>query len=305
MVYHILGKVSQVNDYVAWEEDMLEFICGLHQHMPVLPHLARDLAHPNLHFLVLGLGFADWLVRFFLRVARQSRLSTGLSRVDYLADGPTETLPGSLVMFFGSVIKNIQVVPCDPREFVAELARRWTARHPDGIAPLAATSALPPPDMPRGAIFISYVREDEQAVLQLKGGLEAQGCTVWFDMEQVKSGSQFHDRIQDEVKQNCSLFVSVISRNTESQAEAYFHRERNWAAQRAEGISDLDRGEFYHPVIIDDLDLGTIQREPRPFAGFNRTRLPGGNVTPEFAQRLFALQQKLALQQKHGGASLP
>jgi hypothetical protein len=129
-VYHVLGKASPNDDYVAWEEDLLEFICGLHQHMPVLPNLARDLADKDLRVLVLGLNFADWLVRFFLRVVRQSRLSTGMPRVDYLAEGPVHTLPDSLVMFFGDVarpggaVKNIQVVPCEPREFVAELARR-------------------------------------------------------------------------------------------------------------------------------------------------------------------------------------
>lgn len=152
-VYHVLGKVSQVGDYVAWEEDMLEFICGLHQHMPVLTNLARDLADPNLRVLILGLNFSDWLVRFFLRVVRQSRLSTGMSRVDYLAEEPVDALPGSLVMFFGSVVKYIQVIPCDPREFVAELASRWTARHPEGFVPLPSASASPPIEMPRGAIF--------------------------------------------------------------------------------------------------------------------------------------------------------
>lgn len=293
-VYHILGRVSQVGDYVAWEDDMLEFICGLHRHMPVLPNLARDLADPNLHLLVFGLGFADWVVRFFLRVTRQSRLSTGSPRVDYLAEGPADALPNSLVMFFGGVMKSIQVIACDPREFVAELSRRWTARHPDGFTPAPGT-AVPPPEMPHGAVFLSYAREDEGAVKLLKAGLEAHGCTVWYDRERLHSGMDFGCRIEDAVKKHCALFLSLISRHTESQAEAYFHMERNWAAERAQSYSDHDREDFYHPVVIDDLDLGTIVREPRLFSGCHRSQLPGGIVTPEFGQRL------LALQRKHGG----
>lgn len=299
-VYHILGKVSQVGDYVAWEEDMLEFICGLHQHMPVLPNLARDLADPNLQVLVLGLGFDDWLVRFFLRVVRQSRLSTGLSRVDYLADGPAERLPASLVLFFGSVVKHVQVVPCEPREFVAELAGRWAVRHPAGRPFTAGPTAPPPAEMPRGALFVSYAREDEPAVRQLKAGLECQGCTVWYDRERLQSGMNFHHQLEDEVKAKCALFLSVISRTTESQAEAYFHLERNWAAQRAERYADSDRAEFYHPVIVDDLDPGAVHREPRLFSGAQRTRLHGGVVPPEFGQRLFALQRRHAAQKPNG-----
>lgn len=296
-VYHVLGKVSQVGDYVAWEEDMLEFICGLHQHMPVLPNLARDLADPNLRVLVLGLNFADWLVRFFLRVVRQSRLSTGMPRVDYLAEGPHGVLPESMVMFFGDLtnpggaVKNIKVIPCEPREFVAELARRWNERHPGGPLPLANV-VEPPPVMPHGAIFVSYAREDEAAVRLLKAGLEAHGCEVWYDRERLTTGMNFHHQLEDAVRRHCSLFVSVVSRATESQGSAYFHRERNWAADRAASYPDMLRAEFYHPVLIDPMDAGSVRYEPRIFDGCQRTALPGGQVTSEFGRRLAELSRR-------------
>jgi len=291
-VFHVLGKVSQVGDYVAWEEDMLEFICGLNQHMPVMPNLARDLADEKLRILVLGLSFSDWLVRFFLRVARQSRLSLSNTRVDYLADGPVEVLPPSLVLYFGSVVRSIQVVPCDPRHFVAELSRRWRARHPQGFVPSGGAS-VPGVDIPKGAIFISYAREDEEAVRRLKAGLESHGCLVWFDRDRLAEGGvNFHHSLEDAVKHHCSLFLSVISRHTESQLEAYFHRERNWAAQRAEAYSDADRHEFYLPVIVDDSNPGSIAREPRAFAGAQRVRLLDGEVSTDFARRVAELQAK-------------
>lgn len=295
-VFHLMGKVSASDNYVAWEEDVLEFVCGLHQHMSVLPNLAQELADKKLRILVLGLNYADWEVRFFLRVVRQSRLS-GMDRVDYLAECPTGALTDSMVMFFGDIakpggaVKNIKVIPCDPREFVAELARRWAVRHPVGQV-LATSSVEPPPVMPRGAVFISYVREDETAVKALKAGLEAYGCEVWYDRERLKSGTNFNYELEDEVKQRCSLFVSVISRNTESQHEAYFHRERNWAAQRALSYPDALRAEFYHPVVIDGVPLDEVRYEPRAFDGCHRTHLPDGEVSPEFGQRLVDLQRR-------------
>jgi hypothetical protein len=292
-VFHLLGKISRVPDYVAWEEDVLEFVCGLNQHMSVMPNLAQTLADKQLRVLLLGLNYADWEVRFFLRVLRQARLS-GMSRVDYLADNePTS----SMVMFFGDVgttggaVKNIKMIPCDPLAFVAELSDRWAERFPDRlIMPLPAVE--PPPDMPPGAVFISYAREDEEAVKTLKQGLEAYGCEVWYDRERLKTGTNFNYELEEEVKRRCSLFVSVISRNTESQRESYFHRERNWAADRALNYPDTRRAEFYHPIVIDDLDLGGIVYEPKAFNGCHRTTLLNGEVTPDFGQRLVMLQRQ-------------
>jgi hypothetical protein len=290
-VYHILGKVSQVGDYVAWEEDMLEFVCGLHQHMPVMPNLSRDFADSKLRFLMIGLHFDDWLVRFFARVVRQCRLSSGMDRIDYLAEQPHE-LSKNLVMFFGSVVRNVQVIPCDPHEFVAELYQRWQDRHPS-IADVIASESSGDQPFPPGAIFISYAREDEAAARQLKEGLELVGCRVWYDRERLQTGMDFHNRLEDSIKRDCGLFVSVISHATEGQREAYFHLEWNWAAQRAERYPDQIRGEFYHPVIVDDLTHEEVLHEPRLFATCQRSRLPGGVVNEEFGRRLFSLQQIL------------
>jgi hypothetical protein len=40
-VYHILGKVSAAPEFVVWEEDALEFVCALHEYLPVMERLAR------------------------------------------------------------------------------------------------------------------------------------------------------------------------------------------------------------------------------------------------------------------------
>jgi hypothetical protein len=73
-VFHLLGRVSPMPEYVVWEEDMLEFIIALDKHMPAMQKLALDLKEHGL--LMLGLHFPDWLVRFFLRVCKQEPPST-------------------------------------------------------------------------------------------------------------------------------------------------------------------------------------------------------------------------------------
>lgn len=286
-VYHLLGNVSPSPEYVVWEEDALEFVCALHQHLPVMERLARDLKEHGL--LVIGLNFSDWLVRFFLRITKQSRLSEARANTEVLAVGPATPGSDGMVLFFGGVSRNIQVIECDPSEFVAELNRRWREKHP--VVEGRRSEFVPPPEseMPSGAIFLSYAREDEEAARRLKAGLERHGCVVWYDRERLKPGGNWHNNLQDEVKGRCSIFLSVISRNTEESPSGYFHQERNWAAEWQAMFSEGE--EFYVPVIIDESPLAT-RREPRSFRNVQVTRLPHGEVTADFGEHMRYLLEK-------------
>jgi hypothetical protein len=286
-VFHLLGRISSMPEYVVWEDDMLEFLFELNRHLPAMERLGRDLKEHGL--LVLGLHFSDWLVRFFLRVSKQEPLSTPRVHRAYLADAPDDYSPQSLVFFFGAVSRDIHVMQQDPIAFCAELAARWKARHPEE-APWAKPR-LPPttPEMPSSAIFVSYARDDEAAAARIVHGLKEVGCTVWYDRERLKPGEHWHNSLEAAVKTRCGLFLSVISRTTEAARESYYLLERNWAASRYERMAHDE--EFYIPVVIDDSAL-SIAREPPVFHQIQATRLPGGTITPDFANRLLELQRK-------------
>jgi hypothetical protein len=143
--------------------------------------------------------------------------------------------------------------------------------------------------MPLGAIFVSYAREDVAAAANVVQGLQVAGCIVWYDRQRLLAGEHWHNSVEDEVKRRCGLFLSLISRTTEAARESYYHLERNWAASRFERMARDD--EFYIPVVIDDSSLATV-REPRISRRIQATRLPGGLITPEFAERLLGLQRK-------------
>ena len=64
------------------------------------------------------------------------------------------------------------------------------------------------------------------------------------------------------------------------------------AASRAERMAHNE--EFYIPVVIDDAPL-SISREPRVFHQIQATPLPGGAITPAFAERLLAEQHVAVL----------
>lgn len=286
LVYHILGQASAYDEFVVWENDLLEYVLALNKHMPHLPNLSRELKDPNLRFLVLGLNFSDWLLRFFLRTVRQNQLSKNLTKIEYLAEESATAFSDGLVMFFGSV-SNLQFLQCDPRQFVADLSQRWHAKHGTQPKEHRTTSLLKghKEDWQSQSVFISYSREDSNAANQLSHSLKALGIPVWIDREELANGMNFDHRLEDQVR-SCTLFISMVSRTTESRGEAYFHQERNWAARRADRLSDFDRGEFYHPIIVDDLRPEQIKREPRIFQSSHIVTLPNGEITVEFANRI-------------------
>jgi hypothetical protein len=131
-------------------------------------------------------------------------------------------------------------------------------------------------------VFISYAREDLPAVQQIKAGLEAVGVNTWFDMDRLEVGDDYDRKIQRNIAR-CSYFIPVISATTQRRLEAYFRREWSYAMDRVRNMAD--GALFILPVTID----ATIAAEalvPDRFKALHFTRLEGGVVTPEFAQRL-------------------
>jgi len=119
-------------------------------------------------------------------------------------------------------------------------------------------------------------------VQQIKAGLEAVGVTTWFDMDRLEVGDDYDRKIQRNIAR-CSYFIPVISATTQRRLEAYFRREWNYAMDRVRNMAD--GALFILPVTID----ATTAAEalvPDKFKALHFTRLEGGTVTPEFAQRL-------------------
>jgi CHASE2 domain-containing sensor protein len=146
--------------------------------------------------------------------------------------------------------------------------------------------APPLSEMPEGAIFISYAREDLAAVRALKSSLEAAGLSVWFDFDRIAVGDSFDNKIQDNI-QRCSLFLPVLSHNTEARAEGFFRREWRYALDREMGIAtDVP---FVIPVAVDDTTR--FDTLPPRFRELHISVLPHGQVTQEFVNRLKQIRQ--------------
>jgi hypothetical protein len=120
----------------------------------------------------------------------------------------------------------------------------------------------------------------------LARGLRAAGIDFWFDMNAgegggLQAGDKFDAKIRSCI-QCCSLFVVVLSRNTEARLEGYFRREWRYALER--GLEFADNVPFIVPVAVDE--TGEFPSLPPGLGAVHRVALPAGEVTEEFVKRL-------------------
>lgn len=286
IVYHLVGNRQTYPNFAVWEEDYLEFICGLIRHDAQLGRLFLLLK--TRYLLLLGAPFADWIVRFFLFVVKGGRF-TDHRREDMsaLLTDSVENLGEPLIFFFDKVVGTTRIIRGDPTAFTCELARRWRAEYANADAGADVLEQMPD-EMPRGAVFVSYSRDDHDAVTQLVGGLRGAQVPVWVDKQRLQAGENYERSLEFAVKNGCSFFLSVISRATEDDPTRFVHRERRWAAQR-----HVDGFVFYIPVVIDDTKQPAL--EPPEFAKIHFESLPGGVVPSAFAARLRRLVEEYRL----------
>lgn len=290
---YLFGKASPNPGYLLWDADAIEFVWQLQRQLPSLNTLGRTLSENNLLFL--GTHYPDWLVRFLLRAIRQRPLTESSAKNFLLADSqpPYGT---DAVIFYESLKRGVQLLPVDPPAFAREFCQRAHAIEPpltSGVAPgLNLSIPLMDAVAHNGSIFISYSHAavDAAAAFRIVDKLRAAGCLVWLDDDRLTCGDNFDNHLEDAVKRHCGFFVAIISRTTEGRSEAYYHKERNWAAQRVESMTHTR--PFYFPVAIDDTPLPPRQ-EPRVFANIDAERAPGGEVSDAFTARLAELQTSL------------
>ncbi len=283
LVYHLFGRLSASPSYVLSEEDLLEFIFAL-QSPARAPERLFDELERN-HLLLLGVNFADWFARMFLRTAKGHRLSEAREVLEILADSRTPGEQG-LVTFLAHFSSRTRVFQGTAVQFVDELHRRYRELHP---AEETGPGLAYHDEMRPGSVFLSYASEDRRAVERLKAGLEASGIPVWFDRDQLKAGDHWRDLLRHNIDQ-CSLFIPVLSATTERKIEGEFRREWRWALDREQRMAG--GRVFILPVVIDETE--TFTTAERRFLELHIARVPGGEVSPDFGDRVRHILERVA-----------
>ena len=135
------------------------------------------------------------------------------------------------------------------------------------------------------AIFLSYASQDADAARRICEALRAAGLEVWFDQNELRGGDAWDASIRKQIKE-CSLFVPLISANTQARPEGYFRLEWRLADQRthlmAKGVP------FILPVTIDGASEAAAL-VPDSFMDVQWTKSNDETSTTAFAARVAKL----------------
>jgi TIR domain/SIR2-like domain len=277
-VFHLFGQASPSPFFAIDDEDVLEFIYSLQGDKEgVRPE--RMLAElRRCHLLLIGCNLADWLSRFFIRLANRVRLSGERPKKEFLV-GDEVAHGQSLTLFLERFSHNTRIYPGDPGGFVSELLRRWRERRPQPASSGPAETAAAPGKPGASEIFVSYAREDIGAARELCSGLEAIGAgVIWLDKSKLRPGDEWNRQINAALKR-CDLFLPILSANTEARTEGYFHDE--WRTAEERGRLILGR-RFIIPIVVDNDYAGNANAYkliPEAFATFQFGHAPGGRMS--------------------------
>jgi hypothetical protein len=251
-VYQLFGKASSIPDYAVTEEDTLEFLHALQSVKQ--PANLFDVLRDS-YLLLLGCRLPDWLARFFVRAMSRDRLLTTVYTREFVVDD-TIRRDQNLVLFLKHYSTEVYTSG-GVIDFVHELHRRWRKTQPAQAGAGRAATAESAAGIPEGFIFLSYAREDEDAVKELKGALDESGLDVWLDVRDIPPAADWDARIHEGIRR-CSIFIPCLSRRAQSDQASYFRREWKAALERSKDFFGSSR-RFIWPVAFDDLPLDATE----------------------------------------------
>jgi hypothetical protein len=141
------------------------------------------------------------------------------------------------------------------------------------------------------AVFLSYASQDAEAAGRIAVALTAAGIEVWFDRSELRGGDAWDASIRKQIR-GCRLFLPIVSAHTEARPEGYFRLEWKLAVDRSHLMADDE--PFVVPVVVDGT-LDATARVPDKFRQVQWTRLPDGETSAAFVERLQGLMSRDAL----------
>ncbi len=284
-LFHLFGATASVEGaFAKTEDDLIEFSWSLLDQQYAPERLYDYLKQKTV--LLLGCNFPDWLGRFFLHALSAARHDAALN-IYYVSSGDDPGLHSYLKRRRAKIVLGQSAAA-----FVSELHRRWLAsghaapaREEPADTPEAAEAAAAAESFKRGAVFLSYCKEDRDAVAAVRAQLEAANIDTWMDENALEPGDEFQRVIHENIRA-ASFFIAVISRSLDNpnKPSRFVWREWKWA----EDIN-LDRrkdDKFLQPLVIDATPPGASFIDP-PFRDLHWTvRGQDGRLTEDFVSFL-------------------
>ena len=99
------------------------------------------------------------------------------------------------------------------------------------------------------AVFLSYASQDAEAARRICEALRAPGVEVWFDLSELRGGDAWDSRrarsfkfgvlgLELDSNKHCTLFVTVISANTQARRDGCCQLKWKLADDRTHVMSE-------------------------------------------------------------------
>lgn len=135
------------------------------------------------------------------------------------------------------------------------------------------------------AVFISYASQDADAARRIAEALRAGGVEVWFDQQELRGGDAWDQKIRRQIR-DCTLFLPVISAQTQARPEGYFRREWKVAVARTH---DMAEGmPFLLPLTLDGVK-DSEALVPDEFRAVQWTPVGADGLNPAFVAHVRSL----------------
>lgn len=129
-------------------------------------------------------------------------------------------------------------------------------------------------------VFLSYIREDADAVDELQGALESAGFSVWRDVDQLWPGDNWEAKIRDAIRTGSLVFIACFSSALGTRDVSYQYKELMIAADEYT-LRPLDTSWLmtvrFDESPIPSVDLGggrTLDRTIHRADLFGKQKLP-------------------------------
>jgi hypothetical protein len=140
--------------------------------------------------------------------------------------------------------------------------------------------------------FISYVREDSEAIDELERVLTAAGIPVWRDVRRLFPGDVWKARIKEAIQGDALAFVPVFSRASEARHKSQMREEIRLAIDEYRKM--LPGQPWIFPVRLDEVDIPTYEISAnQDLTDLNWTNFFGSTKTVEATLLVARVQQLL------------
>src|SRR5262249_16958529 len=142
----------------------------------------------------------------------------------------------------------------EPGAFVEELHRRWCEGA--NLHAVGSPEKKPPAEMPPGAFFISYSRDDIASARTLYEELTREGLPAWRDAG-LQPCANWKDKLTRNIE-NCSFILPLISEKSRRREQGEFRVEWHQAAQKHQRFFGTGTSPIV-PIVVDADDTNFRQ----------------------------------------------